>query len=289
MWATSLKVAVFVASFFIDVPPFEFILKSCQAAYDISREEKKHYDDCVDMQLDRCNKDLIKRTYNLASKTDILAARNEKIVKKAKNTQSSCSSAYNSLRYSLESWTSTGRRVPLMNTTCEDEERTELTSMVGDLSSVRSEAFSLSTQYSDESQIIVTKLSGYAEARATYDVDYIGNHTHVVQDKLYKYAKGIDVPLMDMTGMFDEISADVDSLMSCVSLRNVNYGSCPYFEGAQELLADIRERVDTRLDIYVNELQAFYAAVDQYTSNVYDAYKISKKFFDGKKPHMIWC
>jgi hypothetical protein len=58
------------------------------------------------------------------------------------------------------------------NCTCSD-----VASMINDISSARSEAYTQATAYSTYSQEVVSSLAAYATARSAYDAEYITNKT----------------------------------------------------------------------------------------------------------------
>jgi len=296
MWATSLKVAVYVVSFFVNVPPFDSVVDSCKSTYRIAREERHRFGDCVDLQVDQCNNGLAEASYKETRRVNGTEASNEATVDAARQIQSDCSSAYTSLRYTIEAWVDAGHTVPYHNnhsssisstTTCSTEDLNRLTNSVGDVSAVRSEAFSVSSQYSDESQSTVERLVDYAQLRAAYDAEYINNHTLRIEGQLFDFVNGIDMPPLDVEELFGDIQADVDMLVSCVSPRSTDKGGeCPSFRGAHERLADIRSEMDRRMQIYRQEIDSWRTKVDKYKSNVQSAYENSVRFYWGVKNAM---
>ena len=267
MWATSLKVAVYVVSFFVNVPPFDSVVESCKSTYRITGEERRHFADCVDLQVDQCNNGLAEASYEETARVNATEANNQATVNAARQIQSNCSSAYTSLRYTVEAWVDAGHTVPYHNNnsnnnsqtlsttnteTCSTEDLNQLTSSVGDVSAVRSEAFSVSSQYSDESQSTVERLVDYARLRAAYDAEYINNHTLRIEGELFDWGNGMEMPPLDVEELFSDIQADVDMLISCVSPRSIDEGGeCPSLRGAQERLAEIRSEMDRRMQIYM--------------------------------------
>ena len=296
MWATSLKVAVYVVSFFVNVPPFDSVVESCKSTYRITGEERRHFADCVDLQVDQCNNGLAEASYEETVRVNATEANNQATVNAARQIQSNCSSAYTSLRYTVEAWVDAGHTVPYHNNnnsqtlsttnteTCSTEDLNQLTSSVGDVSAVRSEAFSVSSQYSDESQSTVERLVDYARLRAAYDAEYINNHTLRIEGELFDWGNGMEMPPLDVEELFSDIQADVDMLISCVSPRSIDEGGeCPSLRGAQERLAEIRSEMDRRMQIYMQEIDSWRTKVDKYKSNVESAYENSVRFYWGVK------
>jgi hypothetical protein len=291
MWATSLKVAVYVVSFFVNVPPFDSVVNSCQSTYRITSEERRRFADCVDVQVDQCNDVLAEASYKETRRVNATEATNGATVDSARQIQSNCSLAYTSLRYSIEAWVDAGHTVPYRHSdnsssasACTAEDLNQLTSSLGDISAVRMEAFSVSSQYSDESQSTVRRLVDYAQLRAAYDEEYIGNHTLRIKSQLVDFANGIEVPTLNVEELFNDIEADVERLVSCISPRSTDEGGeCPSFRGVQERLAIIQSEMERRLEIYRKEIDSWRTKVDKYKSNVQRAYEISVRFYWGVK------
>ena len=284
MWATSLRVAVIVVSFFIEVPPLESVVDSFKSAYQVTLDEKDRFAQCADVQIQQCDDELLEASYKEIKRVNVTTALNQDIVDAARKVQNDCSSAYTSLRYAIEAWVDAGHFLPYMdNSTCSAEDLSRLTSSVGDISEVRSEALSVSLGYSADSQSTVRRLAEYAELRAAYDAEYINNHTLKVQGELMAFAGEIEMPALNVDKVFEDIQVDVDSLISCVSPRSVDAGECPTFRGAQERLDDIRTEMERRLEIYEEMIIEWRQKTDEYISNVQAAYDSSVRFYWGVK------
>ena len=74
---------------------------------------------------------------------------NRQLLDDAKAVQNGCSSAYSNGRFSLESWAANGVALPYL-TACSDDDKQKINDDIGDISAVRSEAFTLTTEYSKE-------------------------------------------------------------------------------------------------------------------------------------------
>mmetsp|Transcript_13016 Transcript_13016/g.26658 ORF Transcript_13016/g.26658 Transcript_13016/m.26658 type:complete len:293 (+) Transcript_13016:87-965(+) len=149
MWATSLKVAAEIAKAFIATPSAEDVMDTCSNAYDVVNEEREEYLQCVEIQLGQCNINLAMSADEEADRIDANYNSNRQLLDDAKAVQNACSSAYSNGRFSLESWASNGVALPYL-TACSEEDKQKINDDVGDISAVRSEAFTLSTEYSKE-------------------------------------------------------------------------------------------------------------------------------------------
>ena len=270
--------AVYVVSYFVNVPPFDSVVDSCEGSYRITREERRRFADCVDLQVEQCNNDLANASYKETRRVNTTEATNKATVDAARSIQSNCSPAYTSLRYSIEAWVDAGHMVPYHSSTsnniisssdstnaCTADDLSKLTNSVGDISAVRTEAFSVSSQYSDESQATIQRLVEYAQLRAAYDAEYIGNHTNRIENQLVDYASGIEVPPLNVAELFDDVQTDVDMLVSCISPRSTEEGGeCPSFRGAQEKLAAIHREMERRMEVYRKEIDSWQTKVNKY-------------------------
>ena len=284
MWGTNLRVAVYIVSFFIDVPLFDSVVGSCNSTYQITQEERRRFEECVDVQVQQCDDELHDASYNETKRVNMTTAENEDTVNAARQVQRDCSSAYTSLRYAVEAWVDAGHSVPYQdNSTCSAQDFNQLRGSVGDVSAVRSEAFTVSSEYSDESQSTLQRSLEYAELRGEYDAEYIMNHTLRVQLELSALPGGIEIPALNVDQLFGDFKADVDNLISCVSTRSTDSGECPLFRGGQERLDDIRTEMERRMEVYRQEIASWRQKTDKYISNVQTAYDNSVRFYRGVK------
>lgn len=288
-----------MVSSFVNVPPFESVVDSCDGAYRITREERRRFAACVDLQVEQCNNDLADASYKETMRVNTTEATNKATVAAARWIQSNCSSAYTSLRYSIEAWVDAGHTVPYHSSasasashttsstnstsSCTADDLNQLTNSVGDINAVRTEAFSVSSQYSDESQSAIQRIVEYAQLRAAYDAEYIGNHTNRIENQLVGYARGIEMPPLNVAELFDDVQADVDMMISCISPRSTDEGGeCP-IRGAQEKLAAIHREMERRMEIYRKEIDSWRTKVNKYKSNVQSAYETAVRFYRGVK------
>ena len=294
MWATSLRVTVFFVSLFVDVPPFAVVMGTCNQTYHITRDEKGRYEDCVDSELKQCGQALDTKYRKEEWRVAATQQKNEDMIEAARSVQSNCSSAYSSLQYALRSMVATddissvGRfdvneTMALKGSFCSREDRDRLASLVRDKGAIRSEAFSISSDYSQESQSAVRQLAKYAHERVLYDKQYINNRTERIKDEVHAYIDGVDLPMLDVASVFESIQQDVERFLSCVTIRSVSYGQCNSFMGAQVRLNAIQQEMDRRIDIYVAEIDSWQQQMIKYKANVHDAFQVSERFYWGVK------
>jgi len=284
MWATSLKVASFISSYFIEVPPVDIMLTSCRGAYGITKEERVRYSRCVDVQLDWCNRNLHSHTAAETQKINVTADQNKLTVIDAERINTHCSDAYKSLRYALESWVSKGETVPLISdfeSSCSAEDRKEVITSLGNINSFLTDAIAISNMYRTESETTVGLLASYATARTAYDKEYLDNHTNHVQNEVQLFANSIDVPVLNFTDLFHDLDVEFDILISCVSPRATEKGTCPLFEGAQELIEKTKMVYDARINAYTKVLEDLEDSITIYKTSVNRAFENSKNFYEG--------
>ena len=151
MWLSSLRMCVNIVSSNIANPPLEKVFDNCDDAYDLSKQEKTDFVECVSTQLNQCNNNL--QSASDAESERVVAAKdaNSLLMQQARTLQTSCSSAYSNSRFALETWVDKNvGGLPFLSS-CSMEKRQEIADTVGDVSAVKSEAFSLSAEYSAES------------------------------------------------------------------------------------------------------------------------------------------
>mmetsp|Transcript_2637 Transcript_2637/g.5022 ORF Transcript_2637/g.5022 Transcript_2637/m.5022 type:complete len:979 (-) Transcript_2637:24-2960(-) len=280
MWATSLKVAAEIAKAFIATPSAEDVMDTCSNAYDVVNEEREEYLQCVEIQLGQCNINLAVSADEEADRIDANYNSNRQLLDDAKAVQNACSSAYSNGRFSLESWASNGVALPYL-TACSEEDKQKINDDVGDISAVRSEAFTLSTEYSKESEGTVDRLANYIAIRSAYDAEYLDNRTQHMQDSFEEWVEDIYLPSIDLNVTFDDLFPDVDVLTSCISTRDPANGTCPFLDNAYKLIDDTMQDLTAMVDTATANAKAISDKADEYKDNVYDAYQQSKAFYDG--------
>eukprot|EP00814_Leptocylindrus_danicus_P006810 CAMPEP_0116018496 /NCGR_PEP_ID=MMETSP0321-20121206/8682_1 /TAXON_ID=163516 /ORGANISM="Leptocylindrus danicus var. danicus, Strain B650" /LENGTH=837 /DNA_ID=CAMNT_0003488899 /DNA_START=3044 /DNA_END=5558 /DNA_ORIENTATION=- len=207
------------------------------------------------------------------------------VIAEAEKLQSACFASYSQLHRSLEKWIDNGSPISYQGGTasCNASDRDKLSVLVGDLSAVRSEAYGISKDYSEESVQIVDRIIEYANARTLYDRQYVENHTELVEFVLKDFLTAIDVPLLDMNPAFSNISIHADNLVSCISVRGTDKGNCDLFDGARDQLDDIMQVVDSRIAYLLNEFDSFAINAEQYKENAQVAYGNALKFYNGAR------
>ena len=285
MWCTSLKVASTFAGVFIQTPDLKDVYSSCNRAFDVTNDQRTSYVSCVEVQLGYCY-------MNLQSAADREAARVEKarednavVVADARQNQIQCSSSFTSTRLSLQEWAKGGSSLPY-RPGCSAEDRNTIGDNVGDVSAVRSEAFGITTKYSEESDSTVGRLSDYAVIRARYDANYMDNKTQYMQDDFESFVDGINFPDVSMNVSFKTLFPNVDDLIKCVSPKRPPGGpyshSCPLQEwGAYDYLYYSQSQYKTLMDDARANALDFYSKSQTYRANAKKAYDNSKKFLEG--------
>jgi len=281
MWATSLKVASSVANAFIETPSGTDIYATCEDAYELIGIEREEYVQCVEVQLGQCNINLAQAADAEADRIEKAHENNVAIVKAAREIQSSCSAAFSGARFGLEGWAQNGVALPYLSS-CSAEDKEKINDQIGDISAVRSEAFTLSTEYSEESQSTVSRLADYIVLRTAYDAEYADNKTQHMQDDFQEWVDFIYLPSFDLNVTFDALFPDVDQLVSCVTTRDPKNGSdCPLLDSAYELIDETMTELNTMVNAATDQLAEFEQTAERYKDNVDNAYKNSKAFFEG--------
>lgn len=281
MWATSLKVAFFISSIFVSVPDVKHVVRSAQNSLDIIQAEKRSFDMCVNAQLNRCADGLSVSKRAELIRINATSDWNANIIDTAAQIQTGCFMLYSSLYRSIEKYVAAGGGLTYLTETCNSTDRDSLSVMVGDLSGVRSQAFEISSSYSEESMHTVTRLAQYAEERAIYDSLYIDNHTLYMQNAMESHLSGIDIPTLDLTSSFEEISLNAKNLVSCVSLRNDDEGECGFSNPARRSMEIITGTYSQNIDSLLQQWDLFDENAKKYKDNAVDAYESALEFYHG--------
>ena len=281
MWATSLRVAVYVSSQAIKVPPMQMLYQSCKNTFQIANDEKDKYSKCVDVQLDQCTNDLHRSIVMEVRRVNQSSFDNSEKVNHARDLYENCTSNYNNLRFALEGWVDAGQSLPLDEGNCSKSEQEQIMNDVGDVNLIRTQAMSLTEEYSQQSQSTVKRIATYAELRANYDVEYLDNHTKEMQDVVEQFVISLqnDLPNLDVTDLIDALYEGIDEAISCVSPRSAIKGICKTGKGMMELMQESYDAWQDYVDAYIDRIEGLHARFRQYWLNAQKAYKISSDFY----------
>ena len=297
MWATSLRVAVFISSLFISVPTFSQVKYSINNGLAVVAGEKEAYVKCVNSQLTKCKRNLEQKILGEVLADNRTAKLNAQLTDNAQGIQRRCYSSYSSLQRSLETYISTGGSL-IYQETCKDDVKDKLSVLVGDVNSAKSEAFDIATSFSDRSLGTVDRLVSYSNERANYDLMYIQNQTEKINIDLTAFLGDITVPTHDMDVSFLNMNNDVENLISCLSLRNSEERKCISDNTARRSMDIIIYSLKNRIDDLTEEWDAFNNGVSEYKQNAIEAYQNALTYYHGKslsaierneKTHCIRC
>ncbi len=306
MWATSLRVAVYISKHAINVPSIYLLYESCKSAFQIAVEEKERYSKCISVQLDQCNSDLHQSAVAEVRRVNVSSMKNTDILHSVRDSYEMCASDYTSLRYSLEGWVNNGQSLPLLESstslsstssttestgnststntntnTCSAAEQQELMTSIGDMNLIRSEAKALSEEYGLNSQNTVQNIASYARARSEYDREYLDNHTQAMQDVVQSYMNEVsqNMPDLDVDGIIQELYDNLDNAVSCITPRNPNKGQCANITGVYDLIDDAYMNWVDLTTAWMDHADEIGRRFKQYKDNVDAAYEISSSFY----------
>eukprot|EP00586_Coscinodiscus_wailesii_P015898 CAMPEP_0172506782 /NCGR_PEP_ID=MMETSP1066-20121228/198223_1 /TAXON_ID=671091 /ORGANISM="Coscinodiscus wailesii, Strain CCMP2513" /LENGTH=816 /DNA_ID=CAMNT_0013283975 /DNA_START=430 /DNA_END=2880 /DNA_ORIENTATION=+ len=172
---------------------------------------------------------------------------------------------------------------------CPDVERA--TSLTGDASVVKSEAFSMAEEYSVNSRSALRHVVDYAVERSEYDREYWGNYTKSVVSGVYNLLDGVAIlPLGGAPAMgeyWDRVMKEIHGVVSCVTPRHPRRGpACALLAGggvksARERLDELRNEALRRFRVYDAEILVWWKKVSEYKRNARDAYYNAKAFYEA--------
>lgn len=187
LWGSSLRTAVFIGSFVIEVPSTDLIFQSCGSAFFLARNEKEKFKVCVDTQLERCQADLEGAVNHEVDRVKALADQNAALVQYVNRLSTECSQDYINTRASMDGWLGKLHSLPFNNETCSAAEQVELSNTLGDVSLFQEEAMLLTKSYINSGVNSIHSIIDYVKTREDYDREYIMNHTKVISRELKKY------------------------------------------------------------------------------------------------------
>ena len=285
MWASSLKVAVYIATHAVHVPSIHMMYGSCKAAVKVVLDERRKYATCVDTQLDQCQTDLDRSIATEISRINVSSTLNTVLVSDVEATFNACISDYTAVRFSLQAWVDVGQSIPMDNNTCSRQEQDEVLGVVGDINLLRAETISLTNKYGHDSESTVRRMATYTKARMTYDRNYLNTHTSQSRKIVQSYLTKLAAEFPDISLNFDKVYGDLLdqtlAVIPCVSpVKNVNcsIGVSAMYDLIADAITAWKEMINKYEDGWVDTKTKYY----RYYDNAMRAYDVAAAFFDRK-------
>ena len=108
VWASSLSTAIFIANSSISSPTSEAVNDACHAAYELTRNERADYTECVDRQLAQCDRRFEQILNEQVALTNAQLEANAAVVANAVEVQERCQDAFATAQAAITAWTSGG-------------------------------------------------------------------------------------------------------------------------------------------------------------------------------------
>uniref|UniRef100_A0A7S2RH00 Uncharacterized protein n=1 Tax=Rhizochromulina marina TaxID=1034831 RepID=A0A7S2RH00_9STRA len=312
LWMSSLAVAVSLVRYVVASPTTDAVFASCSYAYDVAEDERDSYLACVDRQLDMCNDVYDTALGDALLRVETNFAFNKDLLDSAEDAQAACAAATTTVQAALDEWTQGGVDQEIeYATVCGDDD--DLTTcavscsvdegdsglnctcqtvkdMIGDVSAVRSKAFTDAVQYQEYSDATVSSLVSYTNDRIAYDTAYVDNKTAGAQEAMAEALEAISVShIADINLSFAILFPGADHLMGCVSLRDSeNHTGC--FDGldsAHELYEDVRDALDAQLSVAREGFQDFVDEAADYVDKVSKALDNMIEFYEGFATYVV--
>ena len=294
-WGTSLRVANYFASSVIKVPPLDAVFQTCQHAYNITRDERVRYTQCVESQLNQCNGRLDRSKETEDQRVRMVSMNNAEVVQRAEEIATKCSESYTTLRLSLEDWTANGGIIPIQSNdgmpsntesgcSPEDQDAFDQT-MLGtqNIVAIQTEAMAISNTYESESTLTVVRLAKYAKERAEYDATYVDQRTQALQNSIFNAVDSVKVPSVEIEDLFEEIHLATVDMLACISLdKNARMRDGSVCDpNMATTVRDFYNDAVWKVAMLRASLYEFRDKVNEYKGNVMRAYAIAKRFYNG--------
>ena len=188
LWLSSLGVCLSIVQWVIATPTADAVYSSCSYAYQIAVDERDAYKACVDRQLGTCSGAFRESIQDSLDTVLDAFTHNTDLIQRARSLQASCSSATTTMQAGLGKWQEGGTNniIHYNSDTCPEEDPAackvhcsmddtnqnlscsckDVASMINDISSVRSEAFTHATSYAEYSVAVVGSIAQYSSDRA---------------------------------------------------------------------------------------------------------------------------
>ena len=306
-WGTSLRVAKRLATGVIEVPSLDVVVDTCRTSFDITRDERARYSNCVESQMNECNSHLDDSIRNEDERIHELSKENGAIVDRMIEVANDCSRSYAAFRDKTEDWTTIGGRVPLhkaypeSSCTADDLHRFNQTLLgTQHVLAQQAQAIQVVDEYSQESTATVKRLTSdvsnltlsindlteYIKARAAYDANYLDRKTQRLQDALYDILVAMDPSKLSPVNISDllaDINAAAVDLLACTSLdreaRMSDGSRCQ--PNLASMVHDFSDDAKRKAQILIDALYEYRDRMVEYKNNVSTAYNVAKRFYSG--------
>jgi hypothetical protein len=317
-WGTTLSIAKLLASRVISTPSLDLVTTTCEDAYNITRDERLHYTECVESQLSQCNTRLDNSIKREDDRVETASGHNEDVVQRIEEVATNCSKSYTTLRLLLEDWTVAGGEIPIrMNSSvdpsaeqvCSTEDQAQFNrTMLGTQNTIamQTEALQVATVYSDDSTAIVSRLatavtdvddersslSRYVDKRIDYDINYIDQKSTTIQNDLHDLIDSLDpadFPPINISDIIRDLEINSKDIMACVSLdvnaTMVNGTKCR--PNLAALVDGFVKNAKWKVSFLTQTLYDCQDKMEEYKQNAANAYSVAKRFYDGKADDII--
>jgi hypothetical protein len=306
MWASSLRIAVYISSRALTVPNAEPIINSCTSALEISNEERSKYLECADEQGSLCIQSLDAAVATQIQRVKQATSINKAVLESVANAKQNCISDYRSTRSGLEQWTI---QPPFLEKCSQDSIEALMDSFLG-VGKSKNEALSLYDNFTRETKATLENIIHYTKSRNIYDLDYVMNDSgRSMQMSIDAYTcngfpRGFDSSFIQ--SYRDEYFQTINNALSCASF-GLTEGQCE--DSYLNLLNDLENRKDSAEAIlqetvsflqvwasdFANEIKSMETAYDtlRYTSakftegaqKCYEALQTTHKMFYKESEH----
>jgi len=299
MWMSSLSVAVALTSASVSAPRPEDVFSVCSHAYDVAKTERRAYSKCIASQTARCFVDFDAALKDAVEAMAGALSANKVALEAYESTQASCSSSLTHARGAVKAWQAleTSNAVPFTCDACSKRcgpksnkncSCADVASQLGDVSSVRTEAFSSTTAFAGDSKNTVAHLVNYASARTAYDAAFVRNRTqnaHKAVSRAVEILGGAYVAVANAS--FANLPGDLTNVVACLSLRGgapcdvKTLGGGRAFRDAKALFADYEQQASIRLALLQRIAGDFAGEAAAYTQRVEKAFLKTAQFYNG--------
>ena len=157
MWISTLRTAVYIASFAIQVPLFETVISSWESAISLTLEEKDKFSTCASNQIDQCYNNLEEAIRLEDQRVNNATLFNVDLLENFQSVTSICIDDYTSLKRAVEGCVNELQEIPIKDEQCTPEERKQMMSAVGDVKVLKAETLAISAEFKQHSEMTVNR------------------------------------------------------------------------------------------------------------------------------------
>jgi len=280
-----IRVCVSIVESAIAVPEYNNISSSCTYSYNVIKDQKVEFDNCVSSQMNICNS-----TYNLAINNELtrienIKQYNQQVINISTINVNNNINNINNIKELLAKLSNIGINTIYQLSQCENEEIDQAKNILGNKNIETNTIITNNiNDYAIESNDLVTRISSYFTTFFEYNNQYIYNKTIINKiNSNNAIINSTSTINNNIESSFVEINNLMNQLIACIGYNNDTNTQCNAGTSSSDIYLDLK----SKMDIQATRIQSAYLetikSIQNYELNVKAALSKADSFYDSIK------